>query len=158
MGGNTARFSAERKPHEYQSISSAAHGMRVSCLSCRLPRATETLTQPHLGSWSQGRLGLSLPAPGFGYFRVFLPPGPVPASRTRLHPCSHIERLGLWRLQGFVSLVEKFVYLSGLHPYFCWSFFSFHAKCHPSDAQGMDSPPEMQHPSFCSVLSGFFRC
>lgn len=93
-----------------------------------------------------------------GYFGIFgpvSPPGSFPESRTRSHPCSRIERLGLWRLQGFVTLIDKLIYLGSVRPYFCWSFFSFHPKCHPSDALGA---PEMQHPSSCSVLSGFTRC
>lgn len=94
MGGNTARLSAERKPHGYQGISYVALGMRVFCPSYCFTGAAGTIVQPYLGSWSQGRFWLSLPSPGFGYFRVFgpvPPPGPFPG----LHPCSYIKRVTL---------------------------------------------------------------
>lgn len=60
MGGNTARLSAERKPHEYQGINYAARGMRVSCPSCWIAGAARTLAKPWLGSWSQGRAGWAI--------------------------------------------------------------------------------------------------
>lgn len=61
--------------------------------------------------------------------------------------------LSVGTLVALVCQHDWQIYPSGsLHPYFCWSFFSFHPKFSPS---GGGQPPARQHPPFCTALSGF---